>query len=144
MEVQTLSINAAFSKVPGLDSLVSAMKTSWASIKSTIGNNRAKITEFLLNALDSLIVYLVNFDIPGNDKKAIVLTVMNDLYDYIVASALPFWLRPFGRLVKDFVISVLVAHAIDWIVSKYKNGEWNKEPEKVLGLWGVPGGHRPN
>lgn len=140
----TVSALALYEKVPGLTILVETMKTSWTTMKSSVGSSRKVITEFLMNCLDGLITYLVNFDLSGKDKKTVVLHVMNDLYDYVVASTLPFWIRPFGRLIKDFVVNVLISYAIDWIVSKYKDGSWNKpSPEKVMNLWGVPGGHRP-
>lgn len=145
MDVKTLGLTDAFSKIPGLDTLVSHMKSSWTAIKTQVGSNRIQITRFMTDALDGLITYLVEFEISGEDKKAIVLLIMNDLYDWVVAQAIPFWARPFGRVIKDFVINVLVSHAIDWIVSKYKNGMWNKPTAiKVMSAWGVPEGHQPN
>jgi hypothetical protein len=145
MDNKSLTVTGVYASIPGLDTLVANIKSTWIKFKAEMGSGKQQIIDFMTNALDDLIIYMVEVDLPGTDKKAIVLKVMNDLYDYIVAQAIPFWAKPFGRLIKDFMINVLISHAIDWIVSKYKDGVWNRPTQaKIMSLWGVPGGYRPN
>jgi hypothetical protein len=82
----------------------------------------SKITNFLMRALDDFIVAVDNSDILGKDKKATVLSAADRLYDYIVREAMPIWLVPFAGVVKQYLVYVLISNAIDWIVSKYKDG----------------------
>lgn len=130
--------------VPGLSDLVEKMKEAWTKIKEEVGANKAVAINFLTRCLDSLVVYLVEHEIPGQDKKATVLEAFSKIYDWVVVNILPIYLRPFSKLVKVFVINVLVSNAIDWIVEKYNNGSWHPQATtEVFNLWGVPGDHRP-
>lgn len=63
----------------------------------------------------------------GEDKKAVVMLVAGQLYDYIVISIFPLWLRPMSSTIKKILISIVVGELIDFIVSKYHNGLWNME-----------------
>lgn len=92
----------------------------------------AKITKFLLGALDELIAYVDQLDIGGSNKKATVLAVITILYDYVVREALPIWAKPFSNRIKYYIISVMISAAIDWIVEKYRNGVWVKKPTATL------------
>ena len=76
-------------------------------------------------SLDTLIVYMVQQNISGPDKKATVIKNMSDLYDSVVSPMIPIWLMPFNPSIKNFVIKVVISHAIDWIVEKYKNQSWS-------------------
>jgi hypothetical protein len=131
--------------VPGFDTLVAKMKEAWVVIKDKAGSvGTTVIVPYMTRCLDDLIVYLVEHEIPGSDKKATVLKAMSTIYDTVVHPALPFFARPFGRLIKNFIINVAVSNAIDWIVAKYNAGSWHPAATtNVLSLWGVPGGHRP-
>lgn len=116
----------------------------------------SKITGFLLKALDDLIAYVDEFvDVSGPDKKATVLNAIGRLYDYIVIEAMPVWMKPFSKSIKNYIINDLVSTAIDWIVDKYRHGDWRKKNASELQLlWshqvvrlnylsGVPGGILP-
>lgn len=89
-------------------------KSFWAKF------NSSKITNFLMKALDDLIIAVNESNILGEDKKATVIDATDRLYDYIVKEAIPLWLVPFAGVIKQYIITVLVSNAIDWIVSKYK------------------------
>lgn len=91
-------------------------KSAWAKF------NASKVTNFLMKALDDFIVAVDASSILGEDKKATVLYAIDRLYDYITREAMPIWLVPFAGVVKQYIIYVLVSNAIDWIVSKYREG----------------------
>lgn len=93
-----------------------------------------KVTNFLIHSLDELIHLVDGVLDNGPDKKATVLDAIDRLYEYVIKEALPIWLKPFAGRVKSYIIYTLVSTAIDWIVDKYRNGEWrDKIEEKVHG-----------
>lgn len=98
-------------------------KSAWFRFES------AKVTNFIMKALDDFIVAVDASSILGEDKKATVLDATDRLYEYIVREAMPLWLIPFAGVVKHYIIYVLVSNAIDWIVSKYKEG-WKPKSMK--------------
>jgi hypothetical protein len=103
------------------------------------------ITNFLLARLDDLISYVDNLVASGIDKKATVLDALTRIYDKIIYEAMPIWLKPFSPLIRVIVIGQIIPAAIDFFVSKYREGSWNKkDPEVVAQLFGVPGDHRPS
>ena len=86
----------------------------------------SRATNFLLFALDDFINIVSAAAIPGADKKATVLDAVDRLYEFTVKEALPFWLKPFAGVVKNYIVYVLVSNAIDWIVLKYQSS-WKIE-----------------
>ena len=112
-----------------------------------------KVTDFLMKSLDDLIAYVDDYiDANGADKKATVLDAISRLYDIVVQEAMPVFLRPFSASIKNYIINDLIATAIDWIVDKYRNGEWRKKDSaEIREMWvvkaqmisGVPGGVLP-
>jgi hypothetical protein len=125
--------------VPGFNDLVEKMKAKWLELKKQIGDtNAAIVIQFLSKCLDDLIVYLVEHQIPGQDKKATVINAFSKIYDVVVVGSLPIFLRPFNSTIKNFVINVLLSHFIDFIVEKYNSGSWSpKATTSVLAFWGV-------
>ena len=111
--------------VPGLDVVLSGINQAWTALEVTVKNNKAVIVQFMVFSLDTLIVYMVQQNISGPDKKATVIKNMSDLYDSVVSPMIPIWLMPFKPSIKNFVIKVVISHAIDWIVEKYKNQSWS-------------------
>lgn len=112
------------------------------------------VTTFLLKCLDDLITYVDQvIDASGPDKKATVLWAMGEVYDYVAKQAMPVWLKPFAGAVRAYVIGVLISVAIDWIVSKYRHGDWRPTPPLDIEsewanlhsqMFGVPfNDHRP-
>jgi hypothetical protein len=123
--------------VPGLSNLIDQMKESWTKLKEQLGKvNWSVATAFLTQCLDSIVVYLVEHNVPGQDKKATVLDAISKVYDWVTLSVLPFYLRPFSRLIKMFVINVILSNTIDWIVSKYNSGSWHPQAtSEVYKAW---------
>lgn len=91
------------------------------------------VTNFLTQALDDLIAYVDDYiDTKGADKKATVLIAIGTIYDYIAAEALPVFLKPFAGSIKNYVINEVISAMIDWIVDKYRNGDWRKPEASLL------------
>lgn len=144
-----------------IDKFIESMKKLWDSNKQQSDwwkpwkkINFTPATDFLLKCLDDLIAYVDQLAFAsGADKKATVLNAIEKIYDYIVREALPIWLVPFAGVVRAYIIGILISTAIDWIVEKYRNGDWRKKHKETIEaqwtklhvqLFGVPlGGHRP-
>lgn len=97
------------------------------------------MTKFLLKALDDLVAYVDEvIDTSGADKKATVLRAIEMIYDYIIREAMPIWMRPFASKVKSIVILDIISPAIDWMVEKYRHGDWRKPPaEELAAQWAM-------
>lgn len=142
-----------------LEVFIQNMKKTWDETHETARwwqfwkrVNFKAVTNFLLKCLDDLVAYMIEKNIPGADKKATVLVTLEKIYDYAIAGLLPIYLRPFATPIKSFIFNVVLSASIDWIVEKYKNGNWRPKPvEEVVAQWyslhaqlfGVPGDHRP-
>lgn len=87
-------------------------------------------TLFLINALDEIIVFVEGLIPDGQQKKETTLKIVSKLFDYVVAAAFPLWLSPFSHIIKKIIIDVIIDSLINYIVSKYNNGSWNKEVQK--------------
>ncbi len=118
----------------------------WTKISMT------PITNFMLGALDDLIAYVDQVvDTTGPQKKATVLAAVGQIYDYISKEAFPVWFAPFSATIRTYVLDHVVATAIDWMVQKYRNGDWRKKDiAEIQSLWaikaqmfGLPIDHRP-
>lgn len=113
-----------------INSMADNIKKKWDNFKSSLEKTTKitliSITKFLLHSLDELILLANTFNKTGADKKALVLSVLSIVYDYVVKEAFPMWLLPFSGGIKGFVISTLMSIAIDWIVQKYVDGSWSK------------------
>lgn len=114
-------------------------KVAWWKVwtRTKLGFNH--VTDFLLEALDELIAYVDEWvDTNGADKKATVLNAISKLYDYVIKEAMPIWMRPFSPAIKTYIINGVISSAIDWIVDKYRNGDWRKPTqEEVIAQWQV-------
>jgi hypothetical protein len=123
-----------------IDMFVDSMKAVWDSMKTTVSwwkfwatRSLTPVTDFLLKCLDDLIAYVDQIEgASGADKKATVLAAIGKIYDYIIKEAMPIWLKPFSALVRDYVINVLISHAIDWIITKYRHGDFKPKPSDQL------------
>jgi hypothetical protein len=108
----------------------------WQNVKETIqpkwwqfwktGTVLCAATKFCIEALDYVIDHVDSIDISNPDKKATALSVMSVFYDYIIREALPIWLKPFAKSIKQILIYSVCSVIIDWIVKKYRDGSWNK------------------
>jgi len=96
-------------------------KKSWFSLHKTYILNS---TIFLISVLDDLIVFVQSSIPRGADKKLAVMAVVSKIFDYIVVQAFPVWMTPFAAIIKEMIVGVVISQLVEFIVSKYKNGEW--------------------
>lgn len=90
-------------------------------------SNKKTVTEgskFLLNSIDDSVNFVEDFSLDGKTKKQIVLYIVATLFDEIIAKNLPFYLIPFNKLIRIFILKVIIDTSIDFIVQKYKTGSW--------------------
>lgn len=107
---------------------VKSIKEKWDSSNALFIKSKNKLVDavrFLLNGLDDLINAIEPTLLTGPDKKASVMISASAIYDYIIPTLLPIWLKPFSIPLKALVINVIVSSMVDFIVAKYKQGEWN-------------------
>lgn len=130
----------------GVENYITAMAVTWDEnkVESKWWQFWKKVsfisvTNFLLKSLDDLINYVDNLIARNVDKKATVIDAITRLYDKIIFQAMPIWLKPFSPLIRKIVIDQIMSAAIDYFVSKYHDGSWNKkDPEVVAQMFGVP------
>lgn len=116
-----------------------AQKEPWWKIwKSVSLEKMHMVTHFLLHCLDDMVNFVAEKEIPGPDKKATVMAAIAILYDNVAKEAMPPWLKPFSSGVKYYIVSVLVASAIDWIVEKYQNGNWRTQLDPEIKAMFLP------
>ena len=96
-------------------------KKSWFSLHKTYVLNS---TIFLISVLDDLIVFVQSSIPRGADKKLAVMAVLSKIFYYIVVQAFPVWMTPFAAIIKEMIVGVVISQLVEFIVSKYKNGEW--------------------
>jgi len=129
-----------------IENFVKVMSAEWDADKESSpwwkvweSHSMIRVTGFLLKSLDELIAYVDQIvDMHGADKKATVLRAVEMIYDYIIREALPIWLRPIAGKVKSLIILEVISPAIDWMVDKYRNGEWRQPNAKeIAAQWHV-------
>lgn len=103
---------------------IKPIKSGWFKISS---DYLLKGTVFIINSIDYMIQFVEPIIPKGTDKKAIVLLVAGQLYDYVLVPILPLWLKPISATLKKLLITVVISQLIDFIVSKYRAGAWNME-----------------
>lgn len=98
--------------------------------KSWLGFNKGmliKATSFMLAMTDDLIQFVETMIEAGPEKKAAVLLIMAQLFDYVFKAAIPIWLKPFTPIIKQIVVNIIIGNLIEFIVAKYKAGYWKME-----------------
>jgi hypothetical protein len=83
-----------------------------------------------LKVTDEMIQFVEGIIPNGKDKKETVLLVAGSLFDYIIISSLPIWLKPMSGLIRKIAIEVLFSEMIEFIVEKYSTGYWKVENEE--------------
>lgn len=117
-------------EIPEFENKIQELAQNWNNQEGKA--NLSKITNFLLGSVDILVCTIDDLLDKGIDKKITVLMGVAKLYDYIISSPLiPLWLKPFLSLIRGYVIYTLISIFIDWMVSKYKQGQWKNKKEKV-------------
>lgn len=114
-------------KVHNLEEVNNKLKELIASWSNYVKEkfDLSTVIKFSIFALDQFIQVAKDYNIPGVDKKATVLSAFDRLYDFIV-SGMPIWAKPIFIPIKQYVIYILASVLIDWVVSKYKDGSWGK------------------
>ena len=69
------------------------------------------------------IKYLIN-SLDGKSKKEIVIYIISALFDEIIVKNLPIYLFPFNKIIRIFIFKIVIDQGIDFIVNKYKQGDW--------------------
>lgn len=99
---------------------------------NTVSVGWVEVVNFLMRAVDYFIKSIDKLMDNGPDKKATVMAAIEEVYDYIVPSVTPIWLKPFSGYIKRFIFNTLINTAIDYFVEKYRSGEWNNSGETNL------------
>jgi hypothetical protein len=107
-------------------------KSSWWMFWKSSRMGMVAVTNFLLVSLDNLVNYIDDKLESGPDKKATVLASIEKLYDHVIREAMPIWLKPFSPAVKNLIVNVVMSSAIDFVVGKYRNGNWRIELEEAM------------
>lgn len=76
--------------------------------------------------IDQLINAIEQFDLNGVDKKESVLWAIEKIYDSVLLPALPFYLWPFRKLIKNATLTA-ADKIIEFVVAKYNEGLWRQE-----------------
>jgi len=135
--VQEINPVGKVQKLENVDNLVKQLVAEWDNEEKPKwwqcwkkGTFLCKATKFVIRALDKLIDAVEDAIPSGADKKATVLAAISVIYDFVVKEAVPIWAKPFAGKIKSLIIDVIISTAIDWIVDKYREGLWNKAPQK--------------
>lgn len=129
-----LSVSEIQDILQNVESFLGNIKQHWDMTNTTSSSwwslSRLRLvsgTQFIISHLDSMIQWVEDLIPSGTDKKAAVLMMAGKLFDYIIVTALPIWLKPFAGIIRDIVINVVIGNAIDFIVGKYNDGIWKKD-----------------
>ena len=91
----------------------------------------SKSSFFVLNSLDESINLAEQLGGNGKDKKEIVLFIMSTFFENVLSKSMPAYLYPFERIIRVFVIKVVLSAFIDFIVKKYKEGSWSRNRKEL-------------
>lgn len=134
MEKRQLSTDEIQVVIQKLENYLNDLKVRWdaegVTEKGWIFTAKKRLikgTAFLIHCIDELIQFVEDLIPEGKDKKAAVISVLEKLYDYVIAPAFPIFLKPFTSTIKKIVLDVIVSIAIDFFVGKYNAGFWNGE-----------------
>jgi hypothetical protein len=117
-------------EIPEFENKIQELTQDWNNQTEKV--NLYKITNFLLGSVDILVCTIDDLLDKGIDKKVTVLMGVEKLYDYIHSSPLvPLWLKPFLSVIRSYIIYTLISIFIDWMVAKYRQGQWRNKKENV-------------
>lgn len=131
-------------EIKEIDNLVNALAITWDEKKESTEKKSwwmfwkssklglVAVTNFLLVALDNLVNYIDDKLESGPDKKATVLASVEKLYDHVIKEAMPIWLKPLSPSIKNLIINVVLSSSIDFIVDKYRNGNWRSDLDEAI------------
>jgi hypothetical protein len=84
----------------------------------------AKSSVFVLDSLDESINLAEEFSVSGKDKKEVVLFIMSTFFENVLSKSMPAYLYPFEKIIRVFLIKVVLSASIDFMVKKYNEGSW--------------------
>ena len=103
--------------------LLAQLKGDWTRYKPVTGwlafdsSALVRAFDFLIKGVSDFVNLAKTIDVPGVDKKDIVMWCANQLFDFVVLPLLPTLLRPFGSTLK-LVFSAMLNSLIEHLVSK--------------------------
>ncbi len=141
LKIQSLGTDEVQEVLNSIDAFLMNLKDEWdaenqANAKAGwFAVNRVRLvsgTVFIIRSLDRMIQFVEDLIPEGKDKKAAVMMVVGNLYDYVVVEAFPMWMKPFSPAIRRIIVEVVVASVIDFVVGKYRNGAWKMDDSPVV------------
>lgn len=135
LKIQSLESDEVQEVLNSLDAYLTHLRDEWDAEDDTGGRgwvaiNRTRLingTSFIIRSLDRMVQFVEDLIPEGKDKKAAVLLVTTNLFDYIVVQAFPLWMKPFVPTIRRIIVQVVVASMIDFVVGKYRENTWRME-----------------
>lgn len=119
-----------------LDGYLATLKQNWDAqaaglpTRSWWSINRLRLAggvQYIIETLDKLILFVEDLIPAGSDKKSAVVSILDKLFDYVIAPALPIWLKIFVPAIRGIVIDIVISNMIEFVVGKYNKGIWKKD-----------------
>lgn len=82
-----------------------------ARAKAGDGLTVAELAELTINAMRLAIVALDRLDMPGADKKAEVLKLVEYFFDQFADAVVPAWVRPFWWAIRSAIRALILSLA---------------------------------
>ncbi len=133
---RTLTASDIDAVLKQLDGYLAALKQNWDAesqglpTRSWWSINRLRLAggvQYIIDSLDKLVLFVEDLIPTGSDKKSAVVSLLDKLFDYVVAPAFPIWLKPFTPAIRRIIIDIVVSNMIEFVVGKYNKGIWKKD-----------------
>jgi hypothetical protein len=109
-------------QVEKFQAVLTTLEENWKSVKPDTKvwlamNNTylSRAFQFLVDGVDQLVNLASTLNVPGADKKAVVLNTSNKLFDVVIAPILPIWVP---TLVVKTLFDGAISGIIEFLVSK--------------------------
>lgn len=110
-----------------LRQLLDDLKKRWVDTKNvkagwftTTVSRFSVAVPFFMRAIDELMKFMDRFKIPGLSKKAVVMEAVNELYDTVIVPIMPIYLKPFGGIIRELVVDVVISAFVDFVVARVR------------------------
>jgi len=111
-------------QVTQVNATVLTLASEWSKNKQQLAtwttfNNAAlnQVFKVIFDAVDKLVNLVEKYDIPGVDKKKLVIDGINHLVDTLINSQLPLVFVPFESII-DSMVNAVIDNLIEYAVSK--------------------------
>jgi hypothetical protein len=140
LKIQSLGSDEVQEVLNSIEAFLVNLRTEWDEENAAnekagwFATSRVRLvagTVFIIRSLDRMIQFVEDLIPVGEDKKAAVMMVVGNLYDYIVVEAFPIWMKPFSSSIRKIIVDIVVACVIDFIVGKYRAGAWQMDDVPV-------------